>query len=291
MKVFITTLLFLIIFSTTAYSQSELIEVPDSLSGWETDWDIRLSGAQASYTNWAQGGTSNISAATRSVFNTMRQLNRFSYAFRIDTRYGGARLSGEGLRKTDDRFHVANRFLYDVRSDDSIFKFFTNITLRTQFDKGFEYEGNEDGSDRLISRFMSPATFNQNAGIAYVPAASFSIELGLGLQQKYIHDRDLRHIYKLEPDEPLRTEAGFNVGSTLELDVATNVELKSNLNTFTNIKTSVRSTDIHFSNKLDGQINSNMNASLNVDIIYDDSFSKELQIAQVVSLGVSYKLR
>lgn len=291
MKVFITTLLFFTIFSSTAFSQDEIIEVPDSLNGWETDWDIRLSGAQASYTNWAQGGTSNISAATRSVFTTMRQLNRFSYAFRIDTRYGGARLSGEGLRKTNDRLHVTNRFLYDVTSEDSIFKFFSNITLRTQFDKGFEYEGNEDGSDRLISRFMSPATFNQNAGIAYVPATSFSIELGLGLQQKYIHDRDLRHIYKLEPDESLRTEAGFNVGSSLELDVATNVELKSNLNTFTNIKTSVRSTDIHFSNKLDGQINSNMNASLSVDVIYDDSFSKELQIAQVVSLGVSYKLR
>ncbi len=291
MKFFILVLFFIAFYSTDIRAMSDPIEIPDSLSGWETDWDVRLSGAQASYTNWSQGGTSNISAATRTVFTTMTDINRFSYAFRIDARYGGARLSGEGFRKTDDRLHVTNRFLYDVKAEDSLFKFFTNITMRTQFARGFDYGGGEDGSDRLISRFMSPGTFNQNAGIAYIPSKIFSVEAGLGLQQKYIHEKTLRPVYGLDPDQPMRTEAGFNVGSTLEMEIATNVELKSNLSTFTNIKSSVRSTDIYFSKKLDGKINNNMNASLTVDIIYDDDFSNELQIAQVVSLGLSYKLR
>jgi hypothetical protein len=291
MKVFIS-FLFLSLFCTTSlFAQDESISIPDSLDGWKTTWDVRLSGSQASYSNWSQGGTSNIAAASRSIFTTIRKLNRFSYAFRLDTRYGGARLSGEGLRKTDDRLFVTNRFLYDVRRDDSQFKFFSNLTMRTQFDKGYDYGGNEDGTDRLISRFMAPGIFNQNMGLAYVPNKTFSVEAGVGLQQKYVRDITLRPNFGLEPDDPIRSEAGFNFGSSLEFEIGTNVEFKSDINTFTNIKESVRSTDIYFSSKLDGKINNYMNASINFDIIYDDDFSSQAQIAQVVSLGVSYNLR
>jgi hypothetical protein len=34
-----------------------------------------------------------------------------------------------------------------------------------------------------------------------------------------------------------------------------------------------------------------MNTSLNLDFIYDDDFSSEIQVAQVLSLGVSFTLR
>lgn len=288
MKLFISLLLIMACLCSAAQAQE--IEIPDTLNGWQNTWDFRLSGSQASYSNWSQGGTSNVAASARTQFTLMTKVSRFSYGFRIDTRYGGARLSEEGLRKTEDRLFINNRFTYDLQEDDSIFKLFSNFTLRTQFDKGFDYGGNEDGSDRLISRFMAPGIFNQNAGLAYVLNNTFTFEAGLGLQQKLIRDKNLSVVYGLDPGDRLHSEAGFTIGSSFESPIATNVELKSSLNTFTNMKHSVLSTDIYFSNTIQGEINSNMNASLNLDLVYDDDFSNRIQIAQVVSLGLIYSI-
>jgi hypothetical protein len=272
------------------FAQDENIEVPDTLSGWDKSWEVSLNGTQASYSNWAQGGTSNIAAAARSVFTTMKSSDRFSYAFQIDTRYGGARLSEEGLRKTSDRLGIVNRFLYDIEDEDTEFKLFTNITFRTQFDKGFDYGGGEDGEDRLISRFMAPAYFAQNAGLAYVPSDHFSMEAGLGLQQKYLRDSSLAPVYNLEPGQNLRSEAGFTFATQFEKSIARNVVFMASVSTFTNMKTSVRSTDLFITHKIVGEINDYMNASFNLELVYDDDFSKEIQVAQVISLGLTYSL-
>lgn len=272
------------------FAQDENIEVPDTLSGWDKSWDIHLRGTQASYSNWAQGGTNNIAASARTVFTALKAKNRFSYAFQIDSRYGGARLSEQGLRKTDDRLAITNRFLFDIEDDDSEFKLFTNLTFRTQFDKGFDYGGGEDGEDRLISRFMAPAYFAQNAGLAYEPGNHFSVEAGLGLQQKYLKDSALAPVYNLEPGQNLRSEAGFTFATKFEAEIARNVDFLATVNTFTNMKTTIRSTDVFITHKINGKINDNMNASFNLELIYDDDFSKEVQVAQVISLGLTYSI-
>jgi hypothetical protein len=77
----------------------------------------------------------------------------------------------------------------------------------------------------------------------------------------------------------------------LQTPIAENLSFATSINTFTSFNKSKSSTDFYFSNKLTGNINSFMNASLNLDFIYDDDFSDEIQIAQVLSLGVSFTLR
>src|SRR5690625_7334770 len=61
--------------------------------------------------------------------------------------------------------------------------------------------------------------------------------------------------------------------------------------TFTNVGKALSSTDIHFNNKLVGRINSSMNATLNLDFVYDDDYSADWQVAQVLSLAVSFTPR
>jgi hypothetical protein len=60
--------------------------------------------------------------------------------------------------------------------------------------------------------------------------------------------------------------------------------------TFTNLNKAVSSTDVFVTNQFTGKINDFMNASLRLDFIYDDDYSKELQVAQVLSVGVSFIL-
>jgi hypothetical protein len=282
--------LFLFFLSNPLHAQDS-VAIPDTLQGWKSTWIVNLNGSQASYSNWSQGGVNNIAVTGRSNVTLAFKQGRFSYGVLLDTRYGQTRIQDEGVRKIDDRLYFKNRFLYDLGDEDSDFKIFGNIRFRTQFDKGFNYGAGEDGADVLISTFMAPAYFSQEAGLAYVPTDNFSFEAGLGLQQTYIRDAELAPRYGLDEGDRFRSEAGLTLGSSYDAEIATNILFSTSVNTFTSFDKPLRSTDVYFSNRFTARINSYMNTSLALDLVYDDDFSNEIQVAQVLSVGVSFTLR
>lgn len=288
-----TLLLFsLILFLyTSKVTAQDSISIPDTLRGGKTTWVVGLNGSQASYSNWSQGGTNNIAATGTSTLTTLYQKQKFAYGFLLDTRYGKTRIENEGTRKISDRLYLQNRFLYTLNEENPELKLFANLIFRTQFDKGFDYGAAEDGGNILISKFMAPAYFNENIGLAWVPSEIFSVEAGLGLKQTYISDESLSETYGLEEGDQFRSEAGLTIGASLETDVLENVQFSSSIQTFTSFDSAVGSTDLYFSNKLIGRINSYINTNLSLDLVYDDNFSDEIQVAQVLSLGISYSIR
>lgn len=281
----------LFLFSTPLLFAQDSISVPDTLQGGKTTWVVGLNGSQASYSNWSQGGTNNIAATGTSTITTLYRKNKFAYGLLLDTRYGKTHIENEGTRKISDRLYFLNRFLYTLNEENPELKLFTNLVFRTQFDKGYDYGAAEDGGNILISKFMAPAYFSENIGVAYVPTDIFSVEAGLGLKQTYISDESLSETYGLDEGDQFRSEAGFTIGASLETDLLENVQLSSSIQTFTNFNTGFNSTDVHFSNKLIGRINSYINTNLSLDLVYDDDFSEEIQVAQVLSLGISYSIR
>ncbi len=280
-------------FTTFLTANAQEMAVPDTLNGWDVGWVAGLNGSQAAYSNWSQGGINNLAFTGNSAFTATYKKQRFSYIFALNTRYGQTKIEGEGVRKTDDRLSVRNRFLYDLGDErDGDFKLFGNINFRTQFGEGFEYGAESDGSDRLISNFFAPAYFTQNAGMAYVPTENFSLEAGFGLQQTIVSDSAVRqnNRYGVPEGDNLRNEAGLTFAVAYQRSIGTNLNLASSLETFTNLNKAVSSTDVYVTNQFTGKINDFMNASLRLDFIYDDDFSKELQVAQVLSVGVSFIL-
>lgn len=283
-----STIIFL--FIKTASAQDS-ITIPDTLSGGNTTWVVGLNGSQASYSNWSQGGTNNIAATGTSTITSLYRKNNFAYGFQFDTRYGKTKIENDGTRKISDRLYLLNRFLYTLNEENPELKLFANLTFRTQFDKGYDYGAAEEGGDILISKFMAPAYFNESIGLAWVPSDIFTVEAGLGLKQTYVSDESLSETYGLDAGDQFRSEAGVTIGANLEKDLLENVRFSSSIQTFTNFNTGINSTDVLFSNKLIGRVNSYINTNLSLDLVYDDDFSKEIQVAQILSLGISYSIR
>lgn len=285
-------LLFILLLTFTQLRAQETIVVSDTLSGWNYGWVAGLNGAQASYSNWSQGGVNNIAVSANSTFQTHYRDGRFSYGFLLNTRYGKTRLEGDGTRKTDDRLSVRNRFLYDIGDDTSDFSIYGNINFRTQFDRGFDYDAGPDDSDLLISNFLSPAYISQNVGMIYSPGEQFSFEAGAGLRQTIVTDDSVleNNDYGMPDGDNFRNEAGINLGANFNQNIASNILLNTSVETFTNVNKSLASTDVFFSGEFIGQINSLINTSLRFDIVYDDDFSKEIQLRQSLSVGVSFIL-
>ncbi len=262
--------------------------VADTLQGWDLGWVGGLNGAQASYDNWSQGGVNTISVTASTVFSAKYRNNKFAYALSTNFKYGKARLEGEGTRKTDDRIAVNNKFSY-LFSDER-WSAFANINFGTQFDQGYDYDVPDDEDPQLISKFFAPAYFTQIAGIAYNPTDYFTAEAGLAMKETIVTDTTLSTRYGLDPGEKFRFEPGFSLAMNFEKKVFSNVRLISSVETFTNMQRHIDNTDVNFSNELIGKINDFMNMSLQFVMIYDSDYSREVQIKQVLSVGVSYSI-
>lgn len=281
------TVILIITTASSTFAQ-DTVSVPDTLRGWDTSWQLGLNGSQASYSNWSQGGVNNIAATGSTTFTSVYKKDRFSYGFLANARFGKTKIENEGIRKIDDRLFILNRFLYDLGEDESDFKLYANIRFRTQFDKGFNYGAEPK---ELISKFLAPAYLSQDAGLAYIPSPMFSFEAGLGLQQTIVIDSDLSAKYGLSDGDSFSIEPGITLGSTFNAAIAENLQLSSSINTFTNFGKPLKSTDIWFSNKLVASINRYLNTTFSLDFVYNDDFSDEIQVAQVLSVGVSFTLR
>jgi hypothetical protein len=268
--------------------QAQDLVPDDTLRGWNVNWVANINGSQASYSNWSKGGVNNISIVGSSQFTSVYRRDNFSYGMRFRTNYGQSRIQDEGVRKTDDRISIRNRFLYNLGGEDLIdFRIFGNINFETQFAEGFNYGAGPEGEDILISKFMAPGYLSQNAGIAYVPDESFSMEAGLGLKQTIVSDTSLSTRYGLDEGSSFFNEAGFNLGISYDKEIMENVIYSGYIESFSNLNRSLRRTDVNFSNRLVGRINDYLNMTLQFDMIYDDDFSDEIQWSQVLSAGLS----
>ncbi|MEX2601198.1 MAG: DUF3078 domain-containing protein [Balneolaceae bacterium] len=275
---------------TELLSQVENPDVPDTLRGWDVRWNVSLNGAQASYSNWSKGGSNSISVNSNSLLRFLYKRNLFAYEFRIRGRYGQTRIQDDGVRKTDDRLMLRHRFLFDLSEDHDEFKIFGNIDFETQFDKGYNFGGGPDGGNLLISDFMSPAYMVQNTGLAYYPDDSFSMEAGFGLKQTIVRDESLATRYGLDEGKNLKSEAGFTFGLNYEQDVLENVTYTGYIETFSNLNKHVTRTDIFITNELEGKINSYLNATFRLDLIYNENYSEKWQVGQLLSAGLSVNI-
>lgn len=264
------------------------IIVSDTLRGWDLNWRGGLNGSQAAYSNWSQGGVNTVSFTASTVFNLRYRKDKFAYALSTNLKYGKATLEGSETRKTDDRIAVNNKFSYLF--DDESWSAFGNVNFSTQFDKGFNYSVPEGQDPILISRFFAPAYFTQIAGIAYNPAEYFTAEAGLALKETIVSDTALSTRYGLNPGEQFRFEPGYSLAMNFEKTVMNNIKLISTLESFTNLQRNIKSTDVTFTNEIIGKINNFMNTSFQFVMIYDDDFSKQAQIKQVLSVGLSFSI-
>src|SRR5699024_110068 len=281
---------------------NETIVVADTLEGWWASWRGGVNGAQAAYDNWSQGGANTISVTASTDFKLLYRKNRFSYALSTNMRYGKARIAEEGTRKTDDRIAINNKFSYLFNEN---WSGFANVNFSTQFDQGYDYAG---PAPELLSEIFSPAYFTQIAGIAYSPISYFSAQTGLALKETIVANDRLAErygLYTVVEDEDyeffypasigiyrkkiqnIRFEPGYSMALFLEKDIFKNVHLVSSVETFTNLQRHIDRTDVSITNEVVGKVNDFLRMSFQFAMIYDEDFSKEIQVKQVLSAGLS----
>ncbi|MDI6401612.1 DUF3078 domain-containing protein [Balneolaceae bacterium ANBcel3] len=293
MKTCYATFLFAFLLCLLAMPQSALSktninaepETPEP--GWEYSLRTSLTGTQASYRNWSQGGINNVSALATTGFSARYKKDSFSYSLNVNLRYGQSRIGDGDFIKSDDLIRIRNQARRMFR--DERFSAIFNLNFESQFDKGYKNPVPDEGESRILqSRFFSPAYLSQVLGLSYNPDRYFRAETGLAMKQTFVSDTSLSERYGLDAGDTFRNEAGFSVLLGYERRIMENIHFSGYVETFTNVNKAITSTDVLFVSEITGQINRYISTNVEFAMAYNDDITKELQVKQIISVGFSY---
>jgi hypothetical protein len=261
---------------------TQTIVQADTVKYWTKKWNLSLNGSQASYSNWSQGNNNSVAATGGNMFNATYKRARYSYDILLNLRYGQTKINGSEVRKTDDLIHFKNRVNHLLHATQ--YTAYFEVDFRTQFDAGY------DKNRVYISDFMSPGYLQETAGLGYKPVDYIQLQSGFSMKQTFVADTLFSSRYGVTSGKNFRSEGGFSMGASFKKNVAKNLVLNSNVQTFTNFLQSVEYTDVMFNNELTGKINSFMNTNIQFALMYDRDFNKQIQVKQVLAVGLSFNV-
>ena len=292
----VITLIAFLFAVSPVFAQTEPAPNPDTAqpvpgevdtSNWERSLRTSLTGTQATYKNWSQGGTDNLAILGTTAYTSEYSKDRYGYILDINLRYGQTRIGDGDFIKSDDRIRIRNQASRKFR-DERLSAIF-NVNFESQFDKGYENPIPDEGEERiLISRFMAPAYLTEVLGLSYKPVENLRFEGGIAMKQTIVTDTDLSTRFGLEEGENFRNEAGLSLLIGYERRIMENIFYSGFVETFTNVNRSLDKSDMLFVNEITGQINRYISANVEFVLAYDSDIIDELQIKQIISLGLNY---
>lgn len=291
----------------------------DSVERRDPNWKLKtilsLNGTQSSYVNWAAGGRNNITLLGLTAITANYSKGNYKFDNSLTLALGGLKYTGEGLQgadrffqKTDDRIEFSSTAGKKITPESLYLSFVSGF--RTQFLDGFNFPNDSV----RISSFMAPGYLNFALGLEYIPNNNLKVFLSpIAAKFTFVQSQDLadRGAFgvkpaetdaagNLLPGEKFRSEYGAYFRFQFNKAVMENVELKSNLELFTNYKENPENIDVNAEMSWYFKVNRWLSASLQSLLIYDDDIQitdmdgntgPRTQFKTVLSLGLSYTLK
>ncbi len=117
---------------------------------------------EISFQNWSAGGSNSVSLVFNAYLKRTYEKGDVRWQNELITRYGLSAEKGRKLRKTDDRLEIGSTFGYRSSKNSNWF-YSAKTSLKTQFDRGYNYPDRDDP----ISTFMAPGYFFFGFGAEY----------------------------------------------------------------------------------------------------------------------------
>jgi hypothetical protein len=270
------------------------VEVPDSVQGgWNVDLAGKLSGSQAAYRNWQEGGLNTLSITSTLDGRLEYESDRWVQAYDMRLSLGIVQQDTLAVRKAEDLIRLAGALSY---IGDGFFRVFNPtiaLGMRTQFAAGFNYDKDPFGAGRpppvKTSDLFAPATLTQSLGLTYDAGSWFSERFSAASKETVVLIERLRPLYDVDPTRNVRYEVGVESVTTVNREVAPNVQLQSTLTLFKAV-VQPSPVDVIWESLVNMRVNSWLNVGLEYVMLYDTNRSQAVQIKEVLSVGVSFEI-
>jgi len=250
---------------------------------------------QASYSNnWSSGGVNSLALGTMFGYKTDYTKGDKNFVSELLLQYGKQKNKDQLERKTADRIFWDNKVGLKLSRS---WNFFASLNFESQFDKGYSFSKDTDGREvrTLLSRFMAPGYLTESVGFEYKPVKYFFLRIGTGTaRQTFVLDTSLYRSnpknFGVEPGGRFRNELAFQLVSSIDKDIAKDLNLKSRYVMFANYE-QLSAIDHRLDVTLTARINKLINVAVSGVVMYDDDTANRMQASQTMSLGLVYKLQ
>lgn len=267
---------------------------PADTSAWTTELEGNLAASQAGYRNWAEGGVNTFAFSSSLQGAAAHTQGAWEESYDLRLSLGYIKTNGRSFRKSDDLIRLDAALTY--QGGHGLLQQWNPVVaanLRTQFAPGFDYDANPFADGReppvRISEFLAPATFSESVGLAYDAPSWFSQRFGLGGKQTLVRVRAYRPLYGLDLDETVRWEVGLDSKTELDVEVLENTRFRSTLNLFKSFN-QAELPDMIWENLLTIRANRWLTTNAELVLVYDPDIREDLQIKEVLSLGVTFTI-
>ena len=284
-------------------------------SFWEKENSFGINMSEVAFVNWNAGGDNAVSGLGFLKLARKYKFSSFQWDNNMELRYGLNAQAGRKLRKTEDVIRYSSNLGY---RRDTISNWFYSVQLNfnSQFSNGYKYPDRETP----ISRFMAPGYLLFGAGTSFITKdQKFNLYLSpLTQKSTFVLDQRLadngafgvkaavldENGNVITPGENHMMELGILITNNINYTIATNVDVKSRLNLYTDYLNDFGNIDIDWEVNFNMKVNKYITTSLSTQMIYDDDIRfdivkndngtivspgvPKIQFKQVLGLGVLY---
>lgn len=303
----------LILISFLLFSSSTLMAQDTTLpKKWQKSGAVGLNFSQSHLSNWSAGGEDAINWQGILNYGINYADADKKWDNNLSLALGYSHLGESKAMKTDDKIEFNSLFGYEATE-----KLFYSLefSFKTQFADGFDYKKD---SSTPISGFMAPGYFTLGAGMQYVPNKYFSINFApataritivndqaLADKGKYgvepaVFDSIGGQYVKVKDGENTKFSFGAKLIAKLNIPLAENISFDSKLELFTDYLKNPQNIDVDWQNLITLKVNSWLSTNITAHLIYDDDImitdkddntGPRTQFKEVLSIGISYKLK
>ena len=265
----------------------------DSASRWMTEASGQLSFAQASFRNWQEGGVNTLALSSGINAKASRTSNRWQQTHEMRLAFGFVKQDTLDFRKAEDLIQFLSALQYQGVGFFERFNPTFAVSLRTQFAEGFNYNEDPLGQDRVlpvkVSAFFAPATLTQSVGLTYKPVEWLAQRIGIGLKETVVTIERFRVLYGVDAEDAVRFEAGMESFTEVDKEVFQNVFYKAKLSLFASFN-QPKKPDALWENLIIMKVNRWLNVNFEFVMLYNLDIMSEVQLKEVLSVGVSFIL-
>lgn len=298
-----TKLFFAVALLVSVATQAQVADTSRAdTSYWQESFSGGINFNQASFSdNWAGGGINSLALGGIIGARALYQKEKWSWDNTGDFQLGFVRQGGQ-QRKSADQLFINSVAGYKIAPK---WDLFMSGTFNSFFAPGYKYGARSDGADLLVSKFLSPAFLTFAWGLAYKPNDWFSLRLApFAPRFTFVTDdavrvretapgvfvQDISQVaYGVQPGKKVRQEwLAFQLQAELNKNLTENINLKARYQMFVNYETF--DPDHRLDLIVSAKINKYLNTTFGLTSIYDSDISGEIQLQQVLAIGLLYNV-
>lgn len=257
---------------------------------WTYYSEVEAALGQGAQANWANGGENSLSLLANARYFLNYNKNKNSWESFLHYRIGFLKSGDQELRKNDDRLEFNTKL--GKRVSEKTFKhwyYTAQFNAQTLLFDSYEYP---DTGRKLVGNILSPGYFTVSIGLDYKPNNHFSLFLS-PIAGKWTYVRDTTGIdptrYGVEKGKKAKSDAGARLELRNTFELFKFIKFRNELMVFTSYYDKPQYITADWKVQVDFKINYFMRTSIYMNIIYDQNYSKKLQVKETLNLGLNFR--